>query len=239
MFVSKKGNNSISSTVAVAKNVIQPAVIAKEPKWGRYIPDPPSSIYSATTLGNRSGLLTPSSTLTKDKHSEFYNNCSYTRKSIPSLPPPSPYREYSSDYLLKGGDYLGSKSSDYNDTSNSKLSSAYYYGDRSPSSSYYYKYSSNYSGNGNYHGIGGKRGDNEEDHDHDDEGVDEEEQDRYNYTYNSQKPLRVNTAYHPPSSFSDKEPESAATLTTPLYSKFSSKSSAFDLSSDRKYNSYY
>jgi hypothetical protein len=232
IFISKKDNNSRSSRVAVAKDAVQPAVVAEEPKWGRYIPDPPSSIYSATTLGNRSGLLTPSSTLTRDKHSEFYYNCAYSRDSIPNLPPPSPYREYSSDYLLKGGDYLGSKSSDYYDTSNSKSSSSYYYGDRSPSSSYYYKYSSNYSGNGDYHGIGGKRGDEYEE-------IDTEEKDRYDYTYSGQKLLRVNTTCYSPSSTSDKEPESAATITTPLYSKFSSKSSTFDLLSDKKYNSYY
>lgn len=54
-----------------AKNIIQPA---QEPNWGRYIPDPPASIYSATTLGNRSGLLTPS--LVKQ-----YN---YNNRSLPS-----------------------------------------------------------------------------------------------------------------------------------------------------------
>lgn len=255
MFVTKKCNDKSASSkvAAVAKNTIRPA--AEEPKWGRYIPDPPSSIYSATTLGNRSGLLTPSSTLTRDKHSEFYYNCAY-RESIPSLPSSSPYREYSSDYLLKGGDYLSTKSSDFYDnaTSNSKSSSAYYYGERSPSSSYYYKYSSE-----RYHGSGGKRGgggarrgenpyDNgrsdEEDEEEEYADVDAEEErpdGRYSYRHNSSKPLRVNTAYHSPSSYSaDKELESATTVTaTPLYLKFSSKSPTFDLLSDKKYNSYY
>ncbi|CAO0796144.1 unnamed protein product [Mucor circinelloides] len=256
MFVTKKCNGkSTSSTVAVAKNTIRPA--AEEPKWGRYIPDPPSSIYSATTLGNRSGLLTPSSTLTRDKHSEFYYNCAYNRESMPSLPPSSSYREYSSDYLLKGGDYLSTKSSDFYDnytTSNSKSSSAYYYGERSPSSSYYYKYSSE-----RHHGSGGKRGggerrgeetydndhtDNDDEDEEEEQHVDYEEErqdDRYSYRHNSSRPLRVNTAYHSPSSYSaDKELESATTVTTtPLYSKFSSKSPTFDLLSDRKYNTYY
>lgn len=256
MFVTKKCNDkSTSSTIAVAKNTIRPA--AEEPKWGRYIPDPPSSIYSATTLGNRSGLLTPSSTLTRDKHSEFYYNCAYNRESIPSLPPSSSYREYSSDYLLKGGDYLSTKSSDFYDnytTSNSKSSSAYYYGERSPSSSYYYKYSSE-----RHHGSGGKRGggerrgeetydndhsDNDDEDEEEEQHVDYEEErqdDRYSYRHNSSRPLRVNTVYRSPSSYSaDKELESATTVTTtPLYSKFSSKSPTFDLLSDRKYNTYY
>lgn len=56
---------------ATAKNPIQPA---QEPNWGRYIPHPPASIYSATTLGNRSGLLTPS----------FVKQYSYNNRSLPS-----------------------------------------------------------------------------------------------------------------------------------------------------------
>ncbi|KAI8645107.1 hypothetical protein BD408DRAFT_400555 [Parasitella parasitica] len=220
IFISKK---SISSKVAVAKDENRPGK-AEEPKWGRYIPDPPSSIYSATTVGNRSGLLTPSSTLTKEKHNEFYSNCAYYRDSIPSLPSSSPYKEYSSDYLLKGGDYLSSKSYDYN--GNSKSSSTYYYGGRSPSSSYYYK-----NNNERYHDNSGKRGEYYDDYEEENlEGPDR---------FNSLKPLRVNTAYNAPSSPTDKEPDSAATLATPLYSKFSNKSPAFDFTSDKRYNTYY
>lgn len=59
---------------SIAKNVIRPLVV-EEPKWGRYIPDPPSTIYSAVTFNSRSGLLTPTSTLTREKHNEFYYNC--------------------------------------------------------------------------------------------------------------------------------------------------------------------
>jgi hypothetical protein len=52
-----------------AKRIIQPA-------QERYIPDPPASIYSATTLGNRSGLLT----------SSFVKQYNYNNRSVPSLP---------------------------------------------------------------------------------------------------------------------------------------------------------
>lgn len=93
----------------LAKNVIHPAV--KEPIWGRYIPDPPSSIYSATIVDNRSGLLTPSSALTRDKHTEFYSNCSSIYKEKTRSLSSS-----TSDYFSKGDYY-------------SKPSSVYYYGE--------------------------------------------------------------------------------------------------------------
>ncbi|KAI8054779.1 hypothetical protein BDF21DRAFT_403868 [Thamnidium elegans] len=91
---------------------------AGEPTWGRYIPDRPASIYSATTLGNRSGLLTPSPT----KQLDYYYS------SAPSLPSLLDY------YPLKES-YINEKSNDEDD---------YYYGysnsrnNESVSSSSYY-----------------------------------------------------------------------------------------------------
>ncbi|KAI7891895.1 uncharacterized protein EV154DRAFT_551213 [Mucor mucedo] len=67
-----------------AKNPIQPA---QEPNWGRYIPHPPASIYSATTLGNRSGLLTPS----------FVKQYSYNNRSMPSTI--QQYKEEKEEYF--------------------------------------------------------------------------------------------------------------------------------------------
>ncbi|OBZ89691.1 hypothetical protein A0J61_02242 [Choanephora cucurbitarum] len=43
----------------------------KEINWGKYVPDPPSSIYSASTAAY-SGLLTPSTVWTKQKHNDFF-----------------------------------------------------------------------------------------------------------------------------------------------------------------------
>lgn len=105
---SQRKNNSILAS----KNAIHPAV--KEPVWGRYIPDPPSSIYSATIVDNRSGLLTPSSVLTRDKHTEFYSSV-YKEKSS--------YSSRSSET-----DYYDDYSKYYNKPYSSKRSSVYYYG---------------------------------------------------------------------------------------------------------------
>ncbi|KAI9480534.1 MAG: hypothetical protein EXX96DRAFT_563167 [Benjaminiella poitrasii] len=66
-------NTLQSSTIKTKEDVLnRPAVAFQEPAWGRYIPDPPSSLYSSTTqLGNQR-LLVPTSILTHEKHIEFY-----------------------------------------------------------------------------------------------------------------------------------------------------------------------
>lgn len=191
MFASRKKRS------AMTKDVIQPAV-GEELKWGRYIPDPPSSIYSATTLGNRSGLLIPSSTLTREKHSEFYYNC-----SIPSIATsPTGDYYYSSSYspVESKGDY-SYYSLDH------KTTSAYDYFTRRD---YDRKYPSSY-----YHGGGNNQ----------------KEEDRRSSSsssstspYSTRQLLTVSTLYHGSSSLplSEKEPESATIITTPLYNKFSS-----------------
>ncbi|CAO3629308.1 unnamed protein product [Mucor hiemalis] len=87
---------------------------AEEPKWGRYIPDRPASVYSVTTLGNRSGLITPTSI--KYGNSFYYGDNS----SVPSLPSPSKKDHYyddettTDDYYYKKDYY---KTSTYSPTS--------------------------------------------------------------------------------------------------------------------------
>lgn len=97
-----------------------------EPTWGRYIPDRPASIYSATTLGNRSGLLSPTST----KQLDYYYH-----SSAPSLPSLLDY------YPLKEN-YINEKSNDdeddyyygytYSKNNESSVSSSSYYNSTRP-----------------------------------------------------------------------------------------------------------
>ncbi|KAI8080127.1 uncharacterized protein B0P05DRAFT_77583 [Gilbertella persicaria] len=86
----------------VRKNQTLPAFLSQEPNWGRYIPDPPSSIYSASTIGY-SGLLIPSTTLTEKKHKEFF--CSASLPLTTKIPLTFDYRlSFSDDYFKKEGD---------------------------------------------------------------------------------------------------------------------------------------
>ncbi|KAI8984380.1 hypothetical protein BDF20DRAFT_386047 [Mycotypha africana] len=71
-------NQKISTLAALdqhrsaMKMILHCGIGGSEPNWGRYMPDPPSTVYSTVTLNSRTGLLTPISNLTKEKHLEFY-----------------------------------------------------------------------------------------------------------------------------------------------------------------------
>lgn len=108
---------------------------AEEPKWGRYIPDRPASVYSVTTLGNRSGLITPTSI--KYGNSFYYGDNS----SVPSLPPSKKDRYYDHyDNDDEDDDYYYSSKKDYYSSYRQKSSSPY--SPTSPTASNDYKLSS-------------------------------------------------------------------------------------------------
>lgn len=133
MFASSKIKKE--ETAKNATRTTQQTRRAEEPKWGRYIPDRPASIYFVTTLGNRSGLITPTSI--KYGSSFYYGDNS----SVPSLPSPSDYYPPNK----KGGQYDES-ADDYNyDSKNYNYRNSYskkdsYYKSSSPTtpmSNYY------------------------------------------------------------------------------------------------------
>ncbi|KAI8387009.1 hypothetical protein BD560DRAFT_486559 [Blakeslea trispora] len=61
---------------------IQLACPKKELNWGKYVPDPPSPMYSASTAA-QSGLLTPSTVWTKNKHNTFFCENLSLQKPLP------------------------------------------------------------------------------------------------------------------------------------------------------------
>jgi hypothetical protein len=174
------------------KDAVRPTIV-KEPKWGRYIPDPPSSIYSATTLCNRLGLLTPSSILTREKHSEFYYNC-----SISNFPTSPTYDYcYSDHYAVKSkDDYY---EADYKEA---LTYDCFARGDHDSK-----RFLSSY-----YHGSGNKK---EEDRKCGSRSSPYSSRQLLSVAISSSR-----GSSSPP--LSEEEPELATTITTPLYSKFCS-----------------